>query len=56
MANIENYVYEKGILYYLDNGKVHSRVNVRKLLVIPRVLKEKIMLALHEEITSGVTN
>ena len=53
MATVDNYVYEEGILYHLDNAKVRSRVNLRKQLVIPRALKEEVMLSLHEEITSG---
>ena len=53
MATIDKYVYEEGIFYHLDNGKAWSRVNVHTQLVIPRALKEEVMLALHEEITSG---
>ena len=53
MATIDDYVLEEGILYHLDKGRARSRNVVRKQLVIPRSLKDEVMLSLHEEITSG---
>jgi len=53
MATSDDYLLDKGVLYHLDNGRIRSRKIVRKQLVIPRSLKEEVMLALHEELTSG---
>ena len=53
MATAEDYVLEEGILYHLDKGCVRTRNSVRKQLVVPRALKDEVILSLHEEITSG---
>ena len=53
MATIDDYVYEDDILYHFDRGKVRTRNNTRKQLVVPRALKEEVQISLHEEITSG---
>ena len=53
MATVEDYLVEGGVLYHLDRGRARSRTNVSKQLVIPRSLKDEVMLSLHEEITSG---
>ena len=41
------------MIIYLDKGKVCTRKNTQKQLIIPRALTEEVMLSLHEEITSG---
>ena len=53
MATVEDYVFEEGALYHLDNRRARSRSIIRKQLVIPRSLKDEVMLSLHEELTSG---
>eukprot|EP00112_Aurelia_sp_Birch-Aquarium-sp1_P019450 Seg4814.2 transcript_id=Seg4814.2/GoldUCD/mRNA.D3Y31 product="Gypsy retrotransposon integrase-like protein 1" protein_id=Seg4814.2/GoldUCD/D3Y31 len=53
MATNNDYLLEEGILYHLDKGRARSRNVVRIQLVIPRSLKDEVMLSLHEEITSG---
>ena len=53
MATADDYLLEDGVLYHLDKNRIRSRNVVRKQLVIPRSLKDEVMLSLHEEITSG---
>ena len=53
MATSEDYVMEDGILYHIDKGKARSRETVRKQLVIPRSLRDEVILSCHEEVTSG---
>ena len=53
MATADDYIFEEGILYHLAKGRARSREGIRKQLVIPRSLKDEVMLAMHEEITSG---
>ena len=45
MATINDYLLEEGILYHLDKGHARSRNVVRQQLVIPRSLKDEVMLA-----------
>ena len=53
MATVQDYLFEESVLYHLDRGQALSRTNVSKQPVIPRSLKDEVMLSLHEEITSG---
>ena len=53
MATADDYVFEEGVLYHLAKGRARSREAIRKQLVIPRSLKDEVMLAMHEEVTSG---
>ena len=53
MATVDDFAFEEGILYHLAKSRARSREGVRKQLVIPRSLKDEVMLAMHEEITSG---
>ena len=53
MATADDYIFEEGILYHLAKGRARSREGIRKQLVIPRSLKDEVMLAMHEEVTSG---
>ena len=53
MASCEDYLLEDDILYHLDRGRARSRNAIRKQLVVPRSLKDEVMLSCHEELTSG---
>ena len=53
MATADNYVFEEGVLYHLAKGRARSREVIRKQLVIPRSLKDEVMLAMHKEVTLG---
>ena len=53
MASCEDYLLEDDVLYHLDRGRARSRNAIRKQLVVPRSLKDEVMLSCHEELTSG---
>eukprot|EP00794_Sanderia_malayensis_P004315 gene4315-biopygen3502 len=53
MATADDYVFEDGLLYHLLKGRARTRDLIRKQLVIPRSLKDEVMLSMLEELTSG---
>ena len=53
MATADDYVFEEGVLYHLAKGRARSREAIRKELVKPRSLKDEVVLAMQEEVTSG---